>query len=312
MHTVVGYPKRRDRSQSGRLDFKWVVLKVAIFERSSFPCFPINTLITSMHRSALNLFKRPILPSASPPRRLFSALASTDFHDFRPAQFLYLGGQQVRFRRHDRASAFSKPRPKTKKQRQTYNRRIKRIEDEKVKHSAPGARAGPRRQFIRERWQNLLDQANGKELVAAGDDEDDQYGIEDAIMEDLLGNTAHLSSQPTPEPVYLGHMHQQYYDMVAHKMEQYREAVEAIQQADAEKSTILNVSSVSEYLPSDDDISKVLRAFRDRNGTRSRPVGIAIALEHLLKDLGVPIAAFGEYTYTTLMTCCRTPNEVGQ
>ena len=265
-----------------------------------------------MHRSVINLLKRRTVPSALHPQRVFSALSSTDFHDFRPAQFLHLGGQQVRFRRHDRASAFSKPRPKTKKQRQTYNRKIKRIEDEKLKHSAPGARAGPRRQFIRERWQNLLDQANGKELVAADDDKDDEYGIEDAIMEDLLGNTAHLSSQPTPEPVYLGHMHQQYYDMVSHKMEQYRVAVEAIRQAGEDKSAILNVSSGSGYLPSDEDISKVLRAFRDRNGTRSRPVGIAIALEHLLKDLGVPILAFGEYTYTTLMTCCRTPNEVGR
>jgi hypothetical protein len=156
-----------------------------------------------------------------------------------------------------------------------------------------------------------LDQADGKELVATGDEEDDEYGIEDALMEDLLGNTANLSSQPTPEPVYLGHLHQQYYDVVADKLERYKEVLEAKRQSGAEESAILDISSGSGDLPSDEDISKVLRAFRDRNGTRGRPVGIAVALEHLLKDLGVPIFAFGEYTYTTLMTCCRTPSEVG-
>lgn len=128
-------------------------------------------------------------------------------------------------------------------------------------------------------------------------------------MEDLLGNTSHLSSQPTPEPLYLGHMHQQYYDKVADQMDRYKQGLEAKRQL--ENSAILDISSAAGELPSDEDISKVLRAFRDRNGTRSRPVGIAVALEHLLKDLGVPIFAFGEYTYTTLMTCCRTPSEVG-
>jgi len=265
-----------------------------------------------MQRSTIHVLRRISVPLASSPRA-FSALANLEFHNYRPAQFPNLSGQQVRFRRHDRASAFSKPRPKTKKQRQAYNRRIKKIEDEKAKHSPPGTRAGPRRQFIRERWQHLLDQANGKELVPTGDDDDDEYGIEDALMEDLLGNTAHLSSQPNPEPVYLGHMHQQYYDMVADKMERYKDVLDENRRKseEEEKSALVDISNASDELPSDEDISKVLRAFRDRNGTRSRPVGIAVALEHLLKDLGIPIFAFGEYTYTTLMTCCRTPNEVG-
>ena len=59
----------------------------------------------------------------------------------------------------------------------------------------------------------------------------------------------------------------------------------------------------------DKEISNVVRSFRDRHGTRHRPIGIAVALQHLLQDLGVPIHAFGEYTYTSLLTCCRTPNE---
>lgn len=222
--------------------------------------------------------------------------------------------QQVRFRRHDRASAFTKPRPKTKKQRQEYNRRLKKITDEKAKHNPPGVRAGPRRQFIRERWQHLLDTASGKELVALGDTKDDEYGVDDALMEDLFGNTAYLHSQPTPEPIYLGHRHQEYYDLVKRKMDRYREALDARSKSGSDdpdsKGELLDLSTCQAKLPSDASISKVLRAFRDRNGTRSRPIGIAMALEHILKDLGVPIVAFGELTYTTLLTCCRTPVEV--
>jgi len=62
-------------------------------------------------------------------------------------------------------------------------------------------------------------------------------------------------------------------------------------------------------LPTDQAISLALRAFRDRYGTRQRPVGIVQALEHLLKDMGIPLYAVGEMTYTTLMTCSRTPAE---
>lgn len=148
-----------------------------------------------------------------------------------------------------------------------------------------------------------------------GDREDEEYEIGDALMEDLLGNTAHLTSQATPEPVYLGHLHKKYYNIAADQMSRYRAAVEA--QAQTEKngdgaSQVLNLSTGAASLPSDESISKVLRAYRDRYGTRSRPIGIAMALEHILKELGVPIVAFGEFTYTTLMTCCRTPIEVGR
>ncbi len=250
--------------------------------------------------------------------RPLSVLSSVAWNKFDHGQLMQLSpalqNQQIRFRRHDRASAFTKPRPKTKKQRQEYNRRQKKIADEEAKHNPPGFRAGPRRQFIRERWQYLLDQASGKEVATIGDNNDDEYGIEDALVEDLLGNTAHLTSQPTPEPTYLGHRHQEYYDIVQKRMDLYRHALDAQAQSsvrDSEsKGEVLHLATGAAHLPSDASISKVLRAFRDRNGTRNRPIGIAAALEHILKDLGVPIVAFGELTYTTLLTCCRTPVEV--
>ena len=62
-------------------------------------------------------------------------------------------------------------------------------------------------------------------------------------------------------------------------------------------------------LPTDRDISNTLRAHRDRHGTRQKPIGIVKGLQHLLQDLKVPATAFGEYTYTALLTCCRTPQE---
>lgn len=95
-------------------------------------------------------------------------------------------------------------------------------------------------------------------------------------------------------------------------MDAYREAIDAQKsQNENDKSDhdSLPVSEPLVPLPSDQDVSKTLRAHRDRHGTRQKPIGIVRALEHLMQDLGVPVSAFGEYTYTTLMTCCRTPQE---
>jgi hypothetical protein len=95
-------------------------------------------------------------------------------------------------------------------------------------------------------------------------------------------------------------------------MDAYREAIDdKKRQNENDKSDHDNlpVSEPLVPLPSDQDVSKTLRAHRDRHGTRQKPIGIVRALEHLLQDLGVPVSAFGEYTYTTLMTCCRTPQE---
>lgn len=96
-------------------------------------------------------------------------------------------------------------------------------------------------------------------------------------------------------------------------MDAYREAIDKKkQQIDNEKLSTQDELPVPEPmvpLPSDKDISKTLRAHRDRHGTRQKPIGIVRALQHLLQDLGVPTSAFGEYTYTTLLTCCQTPQE---
>mmetsp|Transcript_23202 Transcript_23202/g.64308 ORF Transcript_23202/g.64308 Transcript_23202/m.64308 type:complete len:1152 (-) Transcript_23202:1762-5217(-) len=220
--------------------------------------------------------------------------------------------QQLRYRRHDRASAFSKPRPPTKKKRREYNRRMKRIADEKARHSAPGSKAGPRRQWARNRWEQLLVHGKNDNGLLPSVQEEEEYTYEDAILEDLMANTSYLTSQPTPEPVYLGHRHREFYNRVADQMDAYREAIDK-QKSDNESDDtdrdVLPVSTEVVSLPSDSDISKTLRAYRDRHGTRQKPIGIILALQHLLQDLGVPVSAFGEHTFTTLMTCCQTPQE---
>lgn len=212
---------------------------------------------------------------------------------------------QTRFRRHDRASAFTKPRPPTKKQRKEYNRKMKRLAEEASNHNPPGYRAGPRRQWEREQWQHLLDKGKDSSDVLDPMTESSSklYGFGDALLDDLMGNTSHLTSQPTPEPVYVGHNHVKYFKEVAGKIERYRSIMEKQQ----EDKSVLGPSHLS--LPSDTEISNVLRAYRDLHGTKSKPIGISMALEHLLKDLGIPLSAFGEFTFTTLLTCSRTPKE---
>ena len=149
-------------------------------------------------------------------RREFSYLVSSSsssalqiFQQRQSKAFDYIDHQQLRFRRHDRASAFSKPRPPTKKKRRAYNRRMKKESDEKARHSAPGSKAGPRRQWAQNRWNQLLTHGNDDKNLLPVTQEEEEYTYEDAILEDLMDNTSHLTSQPTPEPVYLGHRHRE-------------------------------------------------------------------------------------------------------
>ena len=245
--------------------------------------------------------------------RVFSCLASPSssssvHRDLDKKMGFGIHRNQLRFRRHDRSSAFSKPRPPTKKKRREYNRRMKREADKKAAHSAPGSKAGPRRQWAQNRWEQLLSHGKNDDQMLLATQESEEYTYEDAILEDLMANTSHLTSQPTPEPVYLGNRHREFYNKVADQMDAYREAIDAQNNKD-ESSDNVPVVEPSTLLPSDDDISKTLRAHRDRHGTRQKPIGIVRALQYLLQDLGVPVSAFGEYTYTTLMTCCSTPQE---
>mmetsp|Transcript_1596 Transcript_1596/g.1763 ORF Transcript_1596/g.1763 Transcript_1596/m.1763 type:complete len:1121 (+) Transcript_1596:109-3471(+) len=261
----------------------------------------MNRLFKCIHDGIPNLLRREFSYLTS------SSTSTSCFHQHfqRNNNAIGINRQQLRFRRHDRASAFSKPRPPTKKKRREYNRKMKAKADEEARKSPPGSKAGPRREWAQNRWQQLLTYGtrDANNLLPAAQ-EREEYSYEDAILEDLIGNTSYLTSQPTPEPAYLGHRHREFYNRVADQMDAYRGQNSG--KYNEEDSTSLELIVP---LPSDKDISNTLRAHRDRHGTRQKPIGIVKGLQHLLQDLETPTTAFGEYTFTTLMTCCRTPQE---
>jgi len=210
---------------------------------------------------------------------------------------------QVRWKRKGGASAFSEPRPPTRKQRKAYHRRKRRLYHEKEgKHSAPGSKAGYRRQWNEETFQQLVDY-NKKDEVWEQQRLEYDYG--DALVDDLMGNTAGYTSLPTPKPQYLGHRHKNYYNQVRRKMDVYRQEVQTLEDASGD----VPEGAELPMMPSDHEISLVMRAYRDRHGTKTKPIGIVKALKHLLTDLSLPVPSFGEETYTTLLTCCRTAKE---
>jgi pentatricopeptide repeat protein len=213
--------------------------------------------------------------------------------------------QQTRWKRRDgHKASLQEGRAPTKKQRKAYNKSLQKQFGENP-HGAPGSRAGPRREYyeaLKEEWKeedNTND--NNNELL-------EEYEMEDALLDDLMGNTKHLTSQPTPRPKYLGHNFAKYRDEIVRQMEVYhnrKSELEEENSSDTEAAALL----VMESLPSDQSISLALRAFRDKHGTRQKPVGIVRALSYIMQDLGIPVSALSEYSFTTLLTCARTPKE---
>ena len=194
---------------------------------------------------------------------------------------------QVRWKRKDGYSRFYEPRGPTKKQRKKFHRKKALQQWQKEgRHSAPGSVAGKRREFEAEQLQEYLDWDETKIKQGLLNPNPKEYEYGDALLDDLMGNTSHLTSTPTPEPKYMGGQHAYHYNRVAQLL------------------------STSTSKPSDHDISLVIRSYRDRHGSRSNPIGIVKALQHVLQDLQIPSTQlFGELTYTSLLTCCKTPKE---
>lgn len=215
--------------------------------------------------------------------------------------------QQVRWKRKDGNRYHMQERPPTKKQRKRYNRQHHQTQHHKVeRHGTPGSKAGIRREWAQQWKDDILNPPPDVSLK-----ELETYTVDDALLDDLIGNTS--DAQPTPEPQYLGHKHRKYYNRVADQMEDFRHQVQLLAAADPEKNVTTDGQLVDRLpqaeLPSDRDISLVLRAYRDKEGTRRKPVGIVKALKHLLQDVEVPVKAWGEMTYTTLLTCAASPLE---
>lgn len=247
-----------------------------------------------------------------------------------PTKILYApyNLQQIRWKgRNDGNRFLTKSRTPTKKARKNYHRNLQKIQSEQDKHGKPGSKAGPRREYQASMEENIREEMEDfnqrNELLASGisdvallDDADSssEYDFSDALLDDLMGNTSEHGCTPTPEPVYLGHKYTHYYNKVVDQMMEYRKAISNEHEINEESSVpststnqLLDISSAT--LPSDFDISLALRSFRDNKGSRARPVGIVAILKYLVQDLGVPLLALGEFSYTTILTCCRNEHE---
>lgn len=218
--------------------------------------------------------------------------------------------QQVRWKRKsgnvgDQPS-FRKP---SKKQKKRTRKQLERNRD-LLKHSAPGSKAGPRREYAEELRQSMIDDYQARldgshdEQKLLGNPLRDpalEYTEDDALLDDLVGNSGHWTSQITPEPAWYGNQQRFLYNRVADQMELYSEELQALPPGRPTPNYLL---------PSDVDIAKALKAYRDQQGSRNRPIGIAKALQHVLQDMRIPSSSvFGEYTFNALLSCCRTPKE---
>ena len=235
----------------------------------------------------------------------FSILAS--IHNRNPSLHCHT---QVRFKRNDGSKAFNKQRKVDKKGQKKERRRKYAVEFEKKgKHSAPGSAAGPRREWVQEQTKELIDWKK-----RGGYPEDEaaslgEYGVNDALLDDLLGNSAHLTSTPSPEPIFLGDYHPQLFEKAKDQVKKYEKYTLKLAAAttEEEKAALTLVPP-----PNDREISLVLRAYRDKNGTKTKPIGLHKALLHIMQDLHIPTTLFGEHCYSTLLTCCKTPKEAAK
>jgi pentatricopeptide repeat protein len=134
------------------------------------------------------------------------------------------------------------------------------------------------------------------------------YDWGDALIDDLMGNSADLTSTPSPSPVYMGK-----------EYGRLRRKVERVLRLNAEERLLLEgstSSSASESSPTHGDtlltdrlISDLIRSHRDANGKRTIPIGLGPSLEHLFQDVNIPRSELGIHAYTSLLTVCQNPWE---
>jgi pentatricopeptide repeat protein len=229
--------------------------------------------------------------------------------------------QQVRWKRRDGNKAFDRPRPPTKKQRKTYNRKLQAMQEEQARRPPPGSKAGIRREWARMVRNDLI---NPPPDTIEDEDELLSYAEDDALLDDLMGNTATLSvHNPSPRPEYLGHKYEHYHRQALAMLRQRGRSGRGQQQQydnngvlaaggqdQQQPSEVPALAAVSSSSSLDDRIlSLALRSHRDRHGTKSRPIGLVKALDYLLQELRVSVSELGEMSFTSLLTCCRTPLE---
>jgi len=182
---------------------------------------------------------------------------------------------------------------------------------------------------MQDQFEYLVASAKGK--IPDPTPEEVGYDYGNAIIDDLMGNSAHLASSPTPTPLYLGGQYQQ--DKRHHKMklmmEDYQKHLQQLAAADKDAGVDVDADvdadadeksssalMLAPPLPSDKKIALLLRSYRDTNSKsnlksnhRRRPLGIVKALRYIISDVGIPTTLFGKKTYSSLMACAANPTE---
>jgi pentatricopeptide repeat protein len=130
------------------------------------------------------------------------------------------------------------------------------------------------------------------------------YDWGDALIDDLMGNSADLTSSLSPYPIYMGG-----------EYGRLRRKVERILRLKEEENVLLvditgsSSTGGGKNLLSDRLISDLLRSHRDANGKRTTPIGLGPSLQLLFQDLNIPRSELGIQTYVSLLTCCQNPWE---
>ena len=125
------------------------------------------------------------------------------------------------------------------------------------------------------------------------------------MIDDLIGNTASLTSAPTPKPLNMRKQYNKYYSLVSGLMNDYNAQLAMI----SSKNKPDENNTLSNPLPTDKQISLLVRSYRDKHSTKSKPIGIAKTLQFLMSEIKVPTSLFGERTYSALIYCAASPKE---
>ena len=231
----------------------------------------------------------------SPPYGRASPLLVTANKWYQQGQFK----QQLRWKRKDGHRYHLAERKPTKKDRKEYNRRLKRIETKKETHGTPGSRAGIRREWEAMEKERLLQHARDRK--SGLEELPSEYGKEDLFLDSFMQGA--VLSEPTPVPENLASKEHIFRSRVIGQVQAYLSVLERRKQGD-ENAIVAGIP-----YPSDRDISLAIRGYRDKNGTRRKPVGLVKTLEYVLQELKVPLVAFEEYSFSALLSTCRTPAE---
>ena len=168
------------------------------------------------------------------------------------------------------------------------------------------------------------------------------YDWGDALIDDLMGNSADLTSSASPYPVYMGGEYGRLRRKVermlrGQKMEERYNLLDdggaaaavatqngmaagssngssglPLDEAAATKQSDLLLPDIqrspNQEVVSDKLLSDLIRAHRDVNGKRTTPLGLAQSLQ-LIQELQIPLSTLSTYSYVSLLTCCKSPWE---